>query len=375
MVRCLIYTRQSVSTSDELSSCAVQREASSTYAASQGWSVVDEQFEDMGFSGATMGRPGIQRLLAYLREHRAERILVHRLDRLSRRVGDCVELFEEFRRHQADLVIVTAPELGHAAQDHFLLNIMASFAEFEREMIAGRIAEARARLKLERRRLAGGVPFGYRTDPRTRQFVPNEAEAEVVRWMFSEAAAGARPTEIAKSANARGYRTKAPSGGGPWSARQVLSTLRNPVHIGMLRDGRSVRLGCHPAIVSDEVFNAAGKALDARRTLPENVTRYGPVWPLKGRLECGVCGRPLSPHSTRHGNKVYRYYRCRATAGGRPPCGYQVSAGLLENAVADHFPNRTRDECISQRIKQLVEHVVYNPATRGVRIEWRPQDV
>jgi hypothetical protein len=60
-----------------------------------------------------------------------------------------------------------------------------------------------------------------------------------------------------------------------------LSTLRNPVHIGMLRDGRSVRLGCHPATVSDEVFNAAGKALDARRTLPENVTRYGPVWLLR----------------------------------------------------------------------------------------------
>lgn len=137
MVLCLIYTRQSVSTSDELSSCAVQREACARYAAAQGWSVVDEQFEDMGFSGATMDRPGIQRLLAYLREHGAERILVHRLDRLSRRVGDCVELFEEFRRHQADLVIVTAPELGHAAQDHFLLKIMASFAEFEREMIEG----------------------------------------------------------------------------------------------------------------------------------------------------------------------------------------------------------------------------------------------
>lgn len=102
--------------------------------------------------------------------------------------------------------------------------------------------------------------------------------------------------------------------------------------------------------------------------------RYGPMWPLKGRLECGTCGRPLSPHSTRHGHKVYRYYRCRATAGGQPPCGYPVPAGLLENAVADHFPNRTRDEIISQRIRQLVDHVVHGPASGSVEIEWRPRD-
>jgi hypothetical protein len=294
-------------------------------------------------------------------------------DRLSRSVRHCVTLLDEFRRLEVGLVVVTAPELGHSAQDNFMLNIMASFAEFERELIAARIADSRARLKAHRLRFAGGIPFGYDSDRRTKQLVPNEEEAAVVRWMFSEAASGRKPSEIADAANMRGYRTKAPDGG-PWSARQVLATLRNPVHVGMLRDGRSVRLGSHLAIVSHELFNAAGNALDERRTRHEKSLRYGPMWPLKGRLECGTCGRPLSPHSTRHENKVYRYHRCRATGGGRPSCGYQISAGHIENAVANHFPNRRRDDFIGNRIRELVEHVIYEPDTRRIQIRWRSQD-
>jgi len=254
-----------------------------------------------------------------------------------------------------------------------MLNIMASFAEFEREMIAARIADSRARLKARRLRFAGGVPFGCDSDERTKQLAPNDKEAAIVRWMFSEASSDRKPSEIAEAANARGCRTKA-SVGGPWSARQVLATLRNPVHVGLLKDGRRFRLGCHPAIVSHELFEAAGSALDERRTRHAKSFRYGPMWPLKGRLQCGTCGRPLSPHSTRHGNKIYRYYRCGATAGGRPPRGYQISAGLLENAVAAQLPNRTRDDFISQRIRQLVDHVVYHSATGQVEIQWRRQE-
>ncbi|MCZ2150027.1 MAG: zinc ribbon domain-containing protein [Bryobacterales bacterium] len=98
------------------------------------------------------------------------------------------------------------------------------------------------------------------------------------------------------------------------------------------------------------------------------------MWPLKGKLECGGCGRPLSPHGTRRGNKVYRYYRCRATAGGRSPCGYQISAGLLKNAVGAQLPNRTRDDFVSQRIRQLVDHVVYDPRSGRIRVQLRPPE-
>lgn len=224
-------------------------------------------------------------------------------------------------------------------------------------------------MKARRLRFAGGVPFGYDFDERTKQLAPNETEAAVVKGMFSEATSGRKPSEIVEAANARGCRTKVPVGG-PWSARQVRATLRNPVHFGVLKDGRSFRLGCHLAIVSHELFDAAGSALDKRLTRKAKSVRYGPMWPLKGRLECGTCRRPLSPHSTRHGNKVYRYYRCRAAAVGRSPCGYQEPVGPLENAVDSQLPDRTRDDIISQWIRQHVDHVVYDPTSGRVEIEW-----
>lgn len=337
-----------------------------------GWTLLPERFDDDGYSGASLDRPGLNRLLAAVRCGGVDQILIHRLDRLSRSVRHCVTLLDEFRRLEVGLVVVTAPELGHSAQDNFMLNIMASFAEFERELIAARIADSRARLKSRHLRFAGGIPFGYNSDRRTKQLVPNQDDSAVVKWMFSEAARGQKPSDIAEAANARDYRTKSTAGSGTWTARQVVATLRNPVYIGMLRDEDSIRVGCHQAVIDDEVFRAVGKALDARRTGKQDGFHYGPIWPLKGKIQCGTCGRPLTPHSTRKGNWAYRYYRCRATASGRPPCGYQVAAGDIETAVADQLPGRFRHDLDGERIHQHVESVVYDDETGTVTIRLKP---
>jgi DNA invertase Pin-like site-specific DNA recombinase len=111
-------------------------------------------------SGATLDRPALDRLRALVRRGQVDQVIVHRLDRLSRSVRGYSTLLNEFRELEVGLVVVTAPELGHSAQDNFMLNILASFAEFEREMIASRIAESRERLKARHLRFAGGVPFG-----------------------------------------------------------------------------------------------------------------------------------------------------------------------------------------------------------------------
>ena len=111
-------------------------------------------------------------------------------------------------RRDVSMAIVTAPELGCSAQDHLIFNILAAFAEFEREMIGARIADARFRLKAKGRRVAGAVPYGYDSDPRTKQLTVNVEEAEAVKWMFEVAASGMRPTSIAEGANSRGWRTK-----------------------------------------------------------------------------------------------------------------------------------------------------------------------
>lgn len=370
-VRCAIYTRQSVSSSDSLSSCDVQYEACGLYLEFQRehcWTLLPDRFDDDGYSGASLDRPALSRLLALIRRGGVDQILVHRLDRLSRSVRDCAALLDEFRRLEVGLVIVTAPELGVSAQDNFILNIMASFAEFEREIIAARIADSRAQLKERHLRFAGAVPLGYDPDRRTKQLVPNPMEAEIVRWMFAEAASGRRPAEIATSANARGFRTKA---NGPWSARQVVATLRHPVYVGRLKDGKGVRPACHEPIIDINLFEAVGRALDSRRTAGPTRTSYGEVWLLKGKVYCRRCGRLLSSHSCRHGVIVYRYYRCRATSGGRPPCGYQVPAGRLEAEVHLHFPWRVRRDMRSAQFRDAVERIEYDPDTDEIAALWR----
>jgi len=196
-VRCAICTRQSVSASDPLSSCEVQYEACRLYLESQrehGWTLLADRFDGDGHSGASLDRPAPNRLLALVRRGGVDQVFVHRLDRRSRGVRHCVTLLDEFRRLEVGLVIVTAPELGHSAQDNFMLNIMASFAEFERELIAARISDSRARLRAHHLRFAGGIPFGYEPDSLTKQLVPNDEEEAVVKWIFAEAAAGKKPS-------------------------------------------------------------------------------------------------------------------------------------------------------------------------------------
>lgn len=371
--RCAIHTRQSVSSSDSLSSCDVQYEACGLYLESQrehGWTLLPDHFDDDGYSGASLDRPALNRLLALIRRGEVDLILVHRLDRMSRSVRDCATLLDELRRLEVGLVIVTAPELGLSAQDNFMLNIMASFAEFEREIIATRIAESRERLKARHLRIGGGIPFGHDSNRRTRQLVPNEEETAIVRWMFAEAAAGKKPSQIAENANGRGYRTKATSGrcGGQWTARQIVATLRNPAHVGMLRDGAGIRLGSHDPIISYELFEAVPKPLDARRTRREQGSRYGAMWALKGRIDCGTCGRPLTPHSTRRGNRVTAITDAGQRRAAVRPAGYQIAAGTIEAAVADQLPRKHRDEIDSHRILEHVERVVYEETSGTVTI-------
>ncbi|MCC6392599.1 MAG: recombinase family protein [Bryobacterales bacterium] len=359
-----------------------------------GWTLIEERFDDDGVSGATLNRPALQRLLIEVRAHRVEQVIVYRLDRLARSVVGSVRLLEEFRKHKTKLVIVTAPELGCGAQDNLVLNILASFAEFEREMIASRIAEARVALKARGRRIAGAVPYGYDADPGTKQLVPNESESAVVKWMFEEAAAGKLPAEIAQAANERGWRTKITAGrrngklhgGGLWTARQILATLRNPVYIGSFREKNGVRGGHHEPIVSGEIFASVADQLQSRRTRAPG-KRYNIDWPFKGRIQCAMCERPMTPHLIRYKNWLYRYYRCRSTEGGRKPCSRQVCAQDIETAVQQQFWINWRVKLESNQLRDHVESIIYDwrddsiraflirpePAPEAAKIEPPPQ--
>jgi len=333
---CGIYTRQSREAGGVFSSCDAQFAACFQFIRakfSEGWVCNGHRYDENGESSEGLDRPALSRLLSDIEAGRVDRVVVHRLDRLSRHIGECTALLQQLRDRGVPVSIVTSPALGLAAEHTFALNILASFAEFEREMTRERFADASAALKAQGRRVAGVVPYGYRTDPVTKQLVLEPREARSVGKMFGWAAEGKTPTEIAAIANNRRWRTKA---GGRWTPRQILATLSNPVYAGLVRDGDAVRPGVHPAVVDMEVFDRAQAEIAARRTRKPGRDAAKVAWPLRGLLFCGRCDRVMSPSISVRGNVRYRYHRCRSQVGGQPPCrGVSVPAFEIEQYVLD----------------------------------------
>ena len=351
-LRYAIYTRQStaVAAGEEFSSCDAQfamcRDFMRCYGDGAIW--IGERLDDIGETGSNTKRPALERLLTLVAEQRIDHVVIYRLDRLTRSLLDSVELFEKLRTNNVKLFIVTAPEIGTAATDRLVLNLMSSFAEFEREMIASRIAETRAYLRQHGRRLAGKLPYGYDADPYTKQLVVNSEEASNVEEMFRMAAEGMLSRDIAAAANSRGWRTKCTvtrrtareSGGGLWTPRQVLTLLSNAVYLGRFCHEGGTRPGTHPAIISEDLFEQTRRQVAARRKLGKKaktpVKRHLLFWSLRGKVLCPDCGRAMSTHITQKGNIWFPHYRCRSFAGGRPPCkGSAFRAYDLERMVSD----------------------------------------
>ena len=390
---CAVYTRQSVRSEGELTSCEVQREMCLRLAKSRGLRVSGERFDDEGISGAKLERPALQRLLSAVRAGSVGAVVVHRLDRLSRHVRDCSALLEEFKAHNVRLYIAAMPELSDGAADTLMLNILSAFAEFERDMIASRIGDTRAGLVARGRRIAGVTPFGYTSEKSTKQLAPVEPEAEVVREIFRLLAEGRLPREVARMAPERGWKTRA---GRPWTARQVLDTVANPVYIGCLRSAEGTRPGTHEPIVDQGLFDRCAAAVAARRTSPAG-SRVRREWsPLAGKVRCARCGKVMGIRVTANGPRRYVYFRCRTADASIAPCsGTQVRAVGIEETVRSvlmepgrAFPRRrgrpTRaavtlyslgqilplldPKAEREFLREAVHEVTWNADTRGIRL-------
>lgn len=360
-----IYTRQSRPSPGEFSSCEAQLSTCLNFVMarlSDGWVWNGKRYDDEAGSSETLDRPGLQQLLADVRAGKINRVVVYRLDRLSRRIADCIAVLQELKDRQIAFTIVTQPELGSGAQQSLTLSLMATFAQFEQELIRERLAESRSAHKRRGRRVAGVVPYGYVADPLTKQLLIEAREARRVRKLFQWAADGKLPTEIARIANRRGWRTKYHGSRktqvngrmGRWTPRQVLATLTNPVYAGLIRDDEALRKGAHKAIVSQEQFDEVQRLVQSRRTRSPGRTRDPwNWWPLRGLLRCGCCGRPMTPTTSPYGSRRYRYYRCRSHAGGRRPCpGVSVSAGEIERFVLEFLAGLGHDNGVVDRASQ-----------------------
>ena len=391
-----IYARQSRVRDVAYSSCQSQIDMCRELAASRDWSIT-QVYSDEGHSSETLDRPQLSRLIASIETGDVRRLVVYSLDRLTRRMLHFQELLKLFERHSVTLAVVNDPSFSDNATGRLMANIIAAANEFQLDLTKERMADMRAAYKRDGRRVAGRVPFGYQTDPATKQLVVNEEQACRVHDFFALAAGGSRPSDLAGLANLQRWPDQK-GATGKWTARRILKLLNNRVYIGEIRNGGSTLPGAHQAIVSITVFNEVQNLLASRRTsetkprkktdLSSRVHSY-----LSGKLICGQCNRPMSTSISHRGPVRYIYYRCRSDSGGKPRCpGVNVGAYWLEqfmaSAIADiddpksAIPIAMREQWCQlderqrqKRLPQTILRVIYTRSTGQVTIEIKPEAV
>ncbi len=352
-IRCAIYTRKSSEEGLDLefNSLDAQRESAEAFIASQqheGWICIPDHYDDGGFSGGSMDRPALHRLLADIAAGKVDCVVVYKVDRLSRSLLDFSRIMETFDQCGASFVSVTQQFNTTHSMGRLTLNILLSFAQFEREIIGERI---RDKIAAQRRRgkWAGGVPvLGYDVD-RTHasaKLVINAEEAVRVRRIFSlylelgsllpvveelERRAWCNKTWTTKKGLARGGRA--------FDKCAVYGLLTNPIYIGKIKHKSDLYDGEHEPIIDGRVFEKVHTTLKQHGRGRGNylVNKYGAL--LKGLVHCKACGRAMVHTFTGRGSKRYRYYTCmKAIKSGWGTCPTKsLPAGEVEAAVVDQI--------------------------------------
>ena len=345
-VRCAIYTRKS---SDEgleqaFNSLDAQREACAAYVASQkgqGWRLLPDLYDDGGASGGTLERPSLQRLLSDIEAGKVDLVVVYKVDRLTRSLADFAKLVERFDQAGASFVSVTQQFNTATSMGRLTLNVLLSFAQFEREVTAERIRDKIAASKQKGLWMGGRVPLGY--DAKDRTLVVNEAEAQTVRTIFQLYLELGCVRRVKEATDRRGLVTKyrrcgngTTSGGVAFTRGRIYHLLANPVYVGEIRHKRRSYPGQHPAIIERATFDAVNLKLKANASRVKAPTSAAIHAPLVGKL-IDKSGQRLTPsHAVRRGKRYY-YYVSRqlvAESGKSDYRGWRLPAAVLEGAVA-----------------------------------------
>jgi site-specific DNA recombinase len=328
IVHCAVYTRKSTEEGQrQFTSLDAQREAAEAYIASQahdGWLCLPDRYDDGGFTGGNMDRPALARLLTEIRAGKVDCVVVYKVDRLSRSLLDFAKLMETFDKHQISFVSVTQQFNTATSMGRLVLNILLSFAQFEREIISERTRDKIAATR-RKGKWTGGVPLlGYELDPRSAQLKINPKEATRVRAIFElylqHRSLGTTVRELAR----RRWRSKRRHsrqgecwGGRPFTRGSLHRLLTNVTYTGQVRYQNHLYPGEQPGIVPSETWRQVQELLQSNRGQIEN--RSGAL--LQGLLYCRSCGYAMTPTSCRPNGKGYRYYHCcGAHRRGRHTC-------------------------------------------------------
>ena len=346
-IRCAIYTRKSTEEGldQEFNSLDAQREACESYIASQkheGWVALTDYFDDGGFSGGNMERPGLKKLLAKIENGLVDCVVVYKVDRLSRSLMDFAQIIGLFENNGATFVSVTQSFNTTSSMGRLTLNILLSFAQFEREIIGERIRDKVAASK-KKGMYTGGMPIlGYDVDRAVKKLVVNADEAKLVRHIFKRFTQLQSTTLLAKELNQQGHTTKSWTtlkgkvrSGKSWHKMHLYRMFNNRIYVGEVVHKDQCYQGEHEAIVPRELFNKVRTILKKNSRVRGNNARAKTHALLKGIIKCGNCGCSMGPSFTKKKGKTYRYYVCiQATKKGWDTCPVKnVAAGEIESAV------------------------------------------
>jgi DNA invertase Pin-like site-specific DNA recombinase len=338
-LRCAVYTRKSSEEGleQEFNSLDAQREACEAYVASQraeGWLLLGDRYDDGGFSGGTLERPGLKRLIADIEAHRVDIVVVYKIDRLSRSLMDFARLVEVFDRNGVTFVSVTQSFNTTTSMGRLTLNILLSFAQFEREVIGERIRDKFAASRKKGMWMGGYVPMGYAV--KDRKLVIVEAEATLVRSIFKRFAKLGSGTRLVQQLASENVRNRY---GKPIDKGALYKLLNNRVYIGEAVHKGTAYPGEHQAIIERALWDKVHAILKESPRKRAATTRAQTPALLKG-LIFRSDGVAMTPSHTRKRGRLYRYYIAtdviRSGTGGANPI-QRIPAAEIEAAVVDQI--------------------------------------
>ncbi|MBI4905154.1 MAG: recombinase family protein [Acidobacteria bacterium] len=373
-IRCGIYTRKSTEEGlqQEFNTLDAQRDAAEAFIRSQrgeGWVALPGHYDDGGFTGANMDRPALQKLLQDVRDGLVDCVMVYKVDRLTRSLLDFTRIMEVLDKHGASFVSVTQQFNTTSSLGRLTLNILLSFAQFEREMIAERTKDKMSAAR-RKGRWVGGIPMlGYDLSDKGAALVVNEDEAARVRAIFDLYLEHGSLIPVVQELNRRGWcmkewttRKGTPAGGQVFMKNRLYNLLTNMVYVGKIEFGGQVYDGEHQSIVDPEVWQRVQDRLrfDGKTGGRQIRNKYGAV--LKGILLCGSCqAGMIHTYTQKTPSKLYRYYVCvNAHQKGYNACQTRsVSAPVIEQAVVDQIRGiAANPTVVDEVVRQLDEQRV-----------------
>ncbi|MCC6363109.1 MAG: recombinase family protein [Bryobacterales bacterium] len=374
-VRCAIYTRKSTEEGlqQEFNSLDAQREAGEAFVLSQrheGWQLLPAHYDDGGYTGGNMERPALKRLLMDINAGKVDCVVVYKVDRLSRSLLDFARIMESFDKRGVSFVSVTQQFNTTTSLGRLTLNILLSFAQFEREIISERTRDKQSAARKKGKWIGGHPVLGYDIDPRGGRLIVNADEAPRVRTIFDLYIEHQAALPVIEELRQRDWRTKKwqsaegrEHGDKPFTKNRLYGVLTNVIYTGRVDHKGSIYEGEHEAIVERRTWERVQRLLGRNSAVNREHVRnkYGAL--LHGLVYCVPCDAPMFHTYTMRGSKRYRYYVCyHAQQHGWNKCETKsVAAQNLEMAVIQAIRKLGSDPVLAQR---TVEHARAQVAKR-----------